>query len=85
MGYNKTLVMRITLSDYHRAIETVQECQLQRNLKQIENSVVLNKFPHSIQQKLAKVIQWKTVGPSTSEYDIVTVCVCLYRDVSLAG
>ena len=66
MGYNKTLVMRITLSDYLRAKEIVQEYQLQRNLKLVEESIVLNKFPQSVRQKLAKVIHWKTVRPSTS-------------------
>ncbi len=58
--------MRITLTDVIRARQTVQEEQLQDNLKIISESVVLSRFPQNAQQKLAKLIKWKKLRPSES-------------------
>ena len=60
--------MRITLSDYKRAVETVQEQQLEEQLKLVEVSPLLSTFPQNVRQRLAKIIKWKTFKPSTSEF-----------------
>ena len=66
LGYSRCHLMRITVTDYIRAKQVVEERENERKLRLVEESPVLGKFPQNIRQRLAKLISWKILPPSTS-------------------